>query len=292
MNEVLIAGCGDVGIRLGQKLAARGCEVWGLRRRAEALPAPLRAIAADLREPESLRSLPCKPEWLVYAASADSAAEADYRAAYVDGPLHLLQALEAQHAWPRRLVFVSSTSVYAQSGGAWVDEESPAEAQSLSGRCLREAEVRLAERHPGLIVFRAAGIYGPGRTRLLRSVAEGSLALPPSPHYTNRIHREDCAAAIEHLLHLDDAHSLYLGADDEPTDLHEVVRWLCASLGVSSLPQAKGENWRRQGTSKRISNARLKATGFRFSYPTFREGYAEMIPDFLAAGGVLAPGRP
>jgi nucleoside-diphosphate-sugar epimerase len=132
-KRVLIAGCGYVGTALGLRLSAVGHRVWGLRRHPGELPSPIEPLAADLADPSSLAVLPRDLDWVVYAAAAGGFSDERYRAAYVDGPRHLLSALAATGIAPRRLVFTSSTGVYAQSGGEQVDETSPTEPTHFSG---------------------------------------------------------------------------------------------------------------------------------------------------------------
>ena len=138
MAHILIAGCGYVGIELGMRLAAEGHAVWGLRRSAEGLPPGIRPVVADLMIPETLRHLPPGFDAIFYTAAPNGSEDAAYRAIYVDGLRHLLEALERQHQSPRRVFFTSSTAVYAQSAGEWVDETSPAEPRHFTGSRLLE----------------------------------------------------------------------------------------------------------------------------------------------------------
>ena len=140
MARILIAGCGDVGATLGQSLGATGHKVWGLIRQPRSLPSAIRPVIADLTDPASLADLPARLDYIVYSAAASGFDEASYQAAYVTGVSHLLDALRRTGQQPKRLLFTSSTSVYAQHQGERVDEDSPAEADGFSGRCLREGE--------------------------------------------------------------------------------------------------------------------------------------------------------
>ena len=107
----------------------------------------------------------------------------------------------------------------------------------------------------------------------------GAVKLREGPYYTNRIHRDDCACVLEHLLALASPERLYLGVDCEPADEALVLRWLAEQLGV---PPPAREHTRDSATlrpsgSKRAANARLLATGYRFLYPSFREGYSALL---------------
>ncbi len=281
MARILIAGCGDVGTTLGLMLQQAGHEVWGLKRHPATLPPAIRGLAADLGDPVGLKnSLPPDLDYVFYTAAADGFSEERYRAAYVDGVARLLDALQAGGQQPRRLFFTSSTSVYAQCHGEWVDEDSPAEAGGFAGRCLRQGEQIFWNGPYPASVIRFGGIYGPGRTRLIDSLRQGSASCVDNPPvYTNRIHRDDCAAALQHLMNLPAPQMLYLGVDDEPAPQCEVLRWLAGRLGVPG-PTVVGAAVASEAmlrANKRCRNARLRASGFQFRYPGYREGYAALL---------------
>ena len=289
MARTLIAGCGDVGTVLGKNLHAAGHQVWGLKRQPADLPPGIQPLAADLGDPATLSRLPSNLDYIVYSAAAAGFSEAQYQAAYVAGVRNLLHALQKGNQQPRRLLFCSSTSVYAQHRGESVDEGSPAEADGFSGRCIRAGEELLWSSPWPAVAVRFGGIYGPGRTRLIDSVREGSATRPAgAPIFTNRIHRDDCARVLEHLIALPKPERLYIAVDDEPAPLDEVLCWLATRLGVPEPPlaprsplkpgaEAGGNAASRLRASKRCRNARLRASGFQFLYPSYREGYAALL---------------
>lgn len=270
---VLIAGCGDLGTEAGLRFAAAGFSVLGWRRSAEKIPAPLTGQAADLTG--SLPAIPADTEVVVISTAARERSEAAYRSAYVDGTANVLDALDRDGVHPRRILFVSSTAVYGDAGGGWLDEDSPTAPASVTGAVIREAEDLLHSRRPDAVVLRLAGIYGPGRTRLIDQVRSGT-ADPGQGQLTNRIHRDDAAAAIVHLTTaVADPAPLYLGVDNEPVEKREVLRFLAAELGTELGPEEPSNSSR--GGNRRLSNTRLLSTGFEFSYPTFREGYRAVL---------------
>lgn len=279
MRRVLIAGCGYVGTALGRMLAADGGEVFGLRRSPGKLPDGIEPVLADLTDPSSLDALPTDLDAIAVTVSADGRTEAAYRAAYVDSLRNLLDLLAAQGQTPARIVFTSSTGVYRQSGGEEVDETSPTQPASSTGRILLEAEQTLLAAPFPAVVLRLAGIYGPGRTRLIDRVRDGSArCVEGAPVWTNRIHRDDCAGALRHLLTLEDPEPVYLGVDDDTADRCEVLRWLADRIGVAPPPTVAAEEaGRSRGGSKRCSNDRLTGSGYRLRYPSYRDGYAEML---------------
>lgn len=272
-TRYLIAGCGYVGTALGLRVIERGGEVWGLRRDPAGLPATFHAIGADLAAPGALAALPERLDYVVYAASAGESSDAAYERTYVKGLANLLRALQGRAV--RRLFFLSSTAVYAQTGGAWVDETSETLPTHFSGRRTLEAERLLRGGPIPATVLRCAGIYGPGRNRLIQSVRQGTAR--GSQRHTNRIHRDDIAGAILHLVDQGRAEDVLILSDDDPAPHFEVVRFLARELGVPEPPVGDGADGDGRGGDKRCRNARLRATGYRLSYPTFREGYLAML---------------
>ncbi|KPN16150.1 SDR family oxidoreductase [Arthrobacter sp. Edens01] len=270
---VLIAGCGDLGTEAGLRFAAAGFPVLGWRRSPEKIPAPLAGRAADLTG--TLPRVPADTDIVVICVAAGERTEAAYRSAYVDGTSNVLDALERDGVQPQRILFVSSTAVYGDADGGWLDEDSPTAPASVTGAVIREAEELLHSRRPDAIVLRLAGIYGPGRTRLIDQVQAG--AADPGPgQLTNRIHRDDAAAAVVHLTTgVADPASLYLGVDNEPVEQRDVLTFLAGELGTELGPAAPSSSSR--GGNRRLSNARLRSTGFEFTYPTFREGYRAVL---------------
>jgi nucleoside-diphosphate-sugar epimerase len=179
------------------------------------------------------------------------------------------------------VLFTSSTAVYAQTDGAWVDETSPAEAEHFSGRRLLEAEAMLHERVEQGVVLRLGGIYGPGREGLLKLVRDGHASLPDGPaEYTNRFHRNDCAGALAHLLKAEHVAPLYLGVDDDPVDRNTLVEWLAKELAApppATVAPDQARVGRRSLSNKRCKNDRLKASGYQLAFPSFRDGYRQLI---------------
>lgn len=272
-KKVLIAGCGDVGNALAKRLLAEGTEVWGIRRTVSALARGVHPWPIDLTDRASLRSPPAEFDVLVYAASADRRDAESYRATYVDGLRNTIQALVDAGSQLDQVLFTSSTAVYGEQHGEWVDEATPTAPRRFNGEILVEAEQIVTELDGG-IVLRLSGIYGPGRTRLLRRVWNAEAQATDS--WTNRIHVEDCGAALHHLMKLSDPASIYLGSDDLPATTREVLTWMSERLGVATPQGGSTET-----TNKRCRNARLRESGFELAYPTYRDGYAPMIEDFL-----------
>ena len=273
-ERILLAGCGDVGLRVAVRLLAQGDEVWALRRNPprESVPG-LRWLGADLTAPHAPGSLPAGIARVVYLPAPDARDKAAYRALFVDGLRHLLEALDARAL--KQVLLVSSSAVYGEHDGDWVDEDTPPAPMGFNGTLLLEAEQWLAAQAVPSSVLRLAGLYGPGRMQLVERVRSGAQCVPREvPHWANRIHVDDAASAIAHLLRLEAPQSLYLGVDDTPMPLDELYDFLAAL--IDAPPPEEGAAPVGVG-SKRLSNARLRASGWAPQWPDSREGYAALI---------------
>lgn len=277
--SVLVAGCGYVGTALAQELARAGHRVIGLRRDTSALPDGVEGLAADLTKPETLRELPSDIDRLVYTAGASGRSEEAYEDAYVRGLSNVVDALARRGAPVRRALFTSSTAVYGQDDGEWIDETSPTVPSRFTGEVLLRGERLLADAFESHGVLRLAGIYGPGRTWLVRTVREGTARAEPG-RYGNRIHRDDCAGALHHLLTLDRVPPVLVGVDDDPAPLASVHAFVAELLGVDPPSEAAGADDARGG-NKRCSNTALKATGYRLRVPSYRQGYPAIVRAYL-----------
>jgi nucleoside-diphosphate-sugar epimerase len=279
MARILIAGCGYVGTELGLRLAAERHVVWGLRRKPSGLPELIRPVEGDLSVPSSLGAVPTDLDFVVYAVAPGGPDDLLYKAAFVDGLRNLLGVMRERNARPSRIVFVSTTGVYGQANGEWVDEGTPEEPADYRGRRALEGERLLQESGHPYTVVRFGGIYGPRRTGLLERVRTGrAVYREDPPHYTNRIHLADCAGVLRHVLALPDPATLYLGVDSEPVEERTVMTWLAGALGAPPpRAAASGEESGEPRGNKRCRNERLVASGYAFAYPSFREGYRALI---------------
>jgi len=244
--RILVAGAGYVGVELARGLARAGHDVLALRRSppsaGAASGAPLRWLACDLGDSRALAALALEGvDALAYLVAADARDDAAYRRAYLDGLASLLSRLRAASSLRR----VLEGETVARGAGC----ES--------------------------VALRLGGIYGPGRDSLIQRVRSGTARLPRAPHYTNRIQRDDAARACAYLLALPSPAACYVGVDEQPADQADVLRWLAARLGTPAPPGDYDPNAAPSG--KRCSSARLRASGFSFMHPGFREGYAALL---------------
>lgn len=261
-STTIIAGAGDVGGRVATALSGAAHEVISISRSVRELPVGIRSVAADLISGEGLTKLPQQAGALVFCVAPDERSADAYRRLYVDGLQRLLRQCQFT-----RLVFVSSTAVYGQDAGEWVDEQSPAQAETFNGQILREAE-NICHQHEQGIALRFTGIYGPGRQWMLRRAQAGESG---RAHWTNRIHVEDGVAAIVHTLGLASPSSLYCVTDNCPVLESEVLAWLRDPNAKISI-----EN-NLESTGRRVRNDALRASGWQPEYSSYRDGYRQLL---------------
>ncbi|MCK9540261.1 NAD-dependent epimerase/dehydratase family protein [Dokdonella sp.] len=272
-ENVLLVG-GDLCQRVALRLTVRDWNVWRLRRRAVTDP-QVRWIQADVADPASLGQLPGAITHVLYAPAPDRREPASYQATYPQGLDNLLHAL-ATHPL-QRFVLVGSSVVWppspAQRSLSLVDESTPTQAWNFRAEALLQAESLLSGRLPECgVVLRLAGLYGPGRTRLLDALRSGRLTAPEGPgHWSNRIHIDDAASACVHLLTLPRPAPCYIGTDGNPTETAAFHDALAVRLDAPR-PQRSHQ----PPSGKRLSNARLIASGWRPRWPDALAAYAAL----------------
>lgn len=289
--RVAILGCGYVGLELGRKLHEGDHDVVGVRRSDEGLAdveaAGLDAVRADVTGPGTLGAVP-DADAVVYSASAGGRDAAAARAIYVEGLRTVVEHFSGREHSPDRLLYTSSTGVYGDHDGGWVDEETSIDPSDERTAALVDAEsVALDGASAAGIdptVVRFGGIYGPDRFRLERYL-EG----PVTAGYLNLVHRVDAAGILQFLLDGDRAcGEVVVGVDDEPIDRWELGDWLAEQLGREPPPKQTIEKRleggdpstgraRRIRANKRCSNAKLRELGYDFAFPTYRTGLARVL---------------
>jgi len=284
--STLIVGCGYLGRRVGRRLALRQERVFGTVRtepRARGLEAwGVEPVVADVLDPASLARLP-EVDRAFYCVGFDRAAGVPMRTVYVDGLRNALTALAGK---ARRLVYASATSVYGRNDGGWVDEETPTEPTTESGRVCLDAE-RLAAETCGeqgidLVVVRYSGLYGPGRVLRRAALERGEPIVGDPEKYLNLIHIDDAAAAAVAALDRGGPGRVYLATDDLPLRRRDYYTRAAAGLGAAPprfvAPEPGSAESRREEANKRVSNRRIKAElGLALTYPDVASGLPAAI---------------
>ncbi len=269
MPRVIIAGCGFVGLAAARLFARDGWDVLGLTHSTDSAErlarSGLRAVAADISQRSSVGALAAErgADVVIHCASSNLGGAEAYEAVYVRGCENLIAELA-----PKRFIFTSSTSVYAQVDGGEVNEESAAEPPRETGRILRAAEDVVLK--GGGIVARLAGIYGPGRSVLLRRFFSGEAVIEGDGlRLINQVHRDDIAAALEVLADRGEA-GVFNVVDDTAMPQRELYGWLSRRFDRPLPPEGPiNPNRKRGWTSKRVSNAKLRGLGWVPRYPSF-----------------------
>lgn len=279
MAKILIIGCGDIGAKLAAVLVEKNHLVTGIKRKPpENNDESWQYFFADIAVKKELAGLSTDFDQVFFIVSPGQRDELSYRRVYRTGLTNMIEHfknIERQPHW----IFVSSTSVYQQSQGEWVDETSLAQPVAKTAKLIREAEQTLLTRIPGSTVVRFSGIYGPNRKRLIEQAKTIPVIQKTPPYYTNRIHVEDCVGVLVFLLQqrlkgvlLENC---YLATDSEPASHYDVINWIAQKIQINSpiiKPQTDIADM-----NKRCRNTRLKALGYQFEFPSYKEGYLNIL---------------
>ncbi len=285
-RSVLIVGCGDLGIRCGTQLAAAGAAVTGVRRDVSRLPDAIKGHAADYTVPGSLAfAQALAPDYVIATFNPFDRSVDGYKAGFARAMDNLLAGLGAHR--PTCIVMASSTRVYAESDGGWVDEGSALTRSDAFAAHIIAAERALLDSGHHASVVRFGGIYGIPGGRLLSRVRRGELCPAEPVSYTNRIHREDAGGFLAHLVQLAERGAallpVYNGVDDLPAPRHEVECWLARRMGLEDLVAgntAQGDPTRHnQAGHKRVRNGALRESGYVLRYPDYRAGYGALLEE-------------
>ena len=278
MAKILIVGCGDLGSAIATRLQ-QNHEVIGLRLGSLQLPYGMQTIQADVTKPKTLTPLEkLNPNFIIYCVAASAQSDENYQAIYVDGLKHILATQQANQQL-QYVFFVSSTRVYGQNNSEVIDENTPATPADFGGERLLEAENVLRGMPCKATSMRLSGIYGEDRLYLV-NMAKDLTRWPKENHWSNRIHRDDAAGFIsflvEHASRNHEVANCYIVTDDMPAQQYEVLTWLAEQQGIDTsnikapIPQG----------GKRLSNQRLRATGFQLQYPNYQAGYSSVLQNF------------
>jgi len=278
-SQIAIVGFGDIGTRVCTGLAPPWRAV-ALRRRARDVPAGVRGIAVDLHRPDSLTCLErLAPDALLVTLSPDARNVEAYREGFAGAMRNVIAGLGAHR--PTRAFFLSSTRVYAERDGAWIDETAPLAHDDLHAAAIIEAEERFREAFANGLVLRAGGLYGQGPGPLLRAVAAGRLRPERPEVFGNRMHRDDAAGFVRYALDAELPAATINLVDDGCVPLQEVERWLCERLRRPYAPPAAAAD-APAPRHKRIRNARLHDTGYALRHADYRSGYDEVLRQWTA----------
>lgn len=294
-HPVLILGCGYIGIAVAREILQQGGKVVAVKRTAhtqsdKVLAHPnLTWIHADLAEAQCLEKHLDHCSHVLYAASSGYGGIEAYKRSYVEGLTQVIPQIQALGCGGR-FVYLSSTGVYGQNEGQWVDEKMATRPDSETARVLVEAEKILLQacrqdHFPG-IILRLSGIYGPGRSYAMDRVLQGEVQLvSPGIRWVNMIHREDVVQAILASMQSGAQGAIYNVSDDEPVPMKHLYGWLAEQLKRPQpvmIDPSHAAATKRQVTHKRILNQKIKTElGLSWHYPDFKAGYTPLLKPFL-----------
>ena len=271
--RILQVGCGGLGSLIAQATLAQGHELTIVRRSHKAVPLGAQVLYLDVVAGKGLSTLhTIKADILLYCLAPVEGQS--YQQTYVEGLRHVLAHVSLSQL--KHVFFISSTGVYGEQQGEWIDDDTPAIPVDAEGQVILEAERLLDELDCGHTALRVSGIYGAKRLYLLR-LLQNPARWPTKTHWTNRIHELDVAAVVVHLYqHLADGKSLpghCILTDGVPAAQHEVLQWLAAQ---QNLPAPETPPLQPQ-SGKRIRNGFLQQTGFKLQFADYRAGYASIL---------------
>ncbi len=275
MYHILVAGAGYTGSRIASFFREKKQKVWALTRsgsrNSEFEEKGIIPVTADLTLPVTLEKVP-PAHFIVLSPAPDGHEPEDYRRVYLAGIHNFLDSLKAKPR-PYLIVYISSTSVWKEREGAWVDESVEPDAESEKSRILAEAERHVLGCGLPSVVFRLSGIYGPGRNRL-QAFRSGTWpgSAPAQDGWMNMIRVEDIVRAMPVLFKSAKAGEVYTGSDGSPVLRSEFCSWLAQKTGSSRDFKFFGP-----AGGKKCSSQKLKDLGFQFLYPDFRAGYEEFL---------------
>lgn len=286
-NSLLIVGCGYLGLRAGRLAQHAGWQVQATTRsRFETLAAEgFQPIEFDWNDSRTLDRLPATTHVLI-AVAYDRHSRVDRFASQVDGLARLIRHLDKDRPADRSadVCYISTTGVYHQTGGMWVDETSPTRPSREGGKAHLAAEAKLRSMRSDrpTTTLRLAGIYGPERVPRAADVIAGEPIASPPSGFLNLIHVDDAATAVMNCFGCPMRQPLYVVADDQPVVRREFYRQIARETGSPEPtfvdPEADSGVRFRSETDKRVWNRRVRRDLLPvMKYPTYREGLRDVL---------------
>lgn len=294
MSKVFIFGCGYLGIRLADTLINHGYEVGALTKNqtyAEILKAKgIKEVIVDRLESDTWHSLVgSEYSKIINCVSSAGNGLSGYESSYHQGQASIIRWAKSHSV--KSFIYTSSTSVYPEDSGAWVEENSLEDEaiHSDAAQILRRAEnlIEKNQSHFGqYFILRLSGIYGPKRHYLLNQIQSSKVIAGSGDYFMNMIHVDDILSAILKLINSEEpiASGIYNLSDDTPTRKEDVVKWLAEQLNLSvpsfdkDLLSQRNASRKTRTKNRRIANRKLKdSLGLALKYPSFKEGYSQII---------------
>ncbi len=286
--QVLQIGCGALGQKIAEATLNQGHALTVVRRSALAAPTGARSLQIDVTNAAQCQQLASlQPQIVLYCLAPSEGSDQAYQHIYYQGLANVLQAVSKQALL--HVFFISSTRVYGEHAGEWVDDLTPAMPADTGGHTLLNAERLLQDLPCGHTACRVSGIYGMHR-RYLIQMANTPSRWPQQASWTNRIHEDDVVGAVLHFYqqvarsaddHASHNHGLptqLIVSDGAPSLQHEVLQWVAVCMGWPAVttPPAQPQ------IGKRLRNQCLLNTGYRLQYADFKQGYTPILQAMIA----------
>lgn len=285
----MIVGCGDIGLRVAARLRASGREVTGVVRSDQSAAALVAAGLVSQRRDLDTEAPEADAPLVFWFAPPPGEGDGDPR---------LRRFLTARRGTSTRLVYISTSGVYGDCQGRWIDEDEPLQPVSARARRRLDAERALAEWGGDHVILRVPGIYGPGRLPVARLRQNLPVVRPEESPYTNRIHADDLADAALCAAARGRPGAAYNISDGHPTTMCDYFSRCAALLGLPPPPQVTMAEARRVFTpamwsfmeeSKRLSNRRMvEQLGFAPRYPDLAHGLPGCVAALTAPPAMVA----
>ncbi|MEE3003292.1 MAG: NAD-dependent epimerase/dehydratase family protein [Pseudomonadota bacterium] len=272
-KKVLIIGYGYVGQKLAEILLKDNYKVFAIKRQKILNNHEVSTIYSPI-EKLSPEDIPNDLTYVFYLLSATEYSEEAYNFAYKHCLERTYQLIKKQ-ANIKRFIFCSSTSIYEKVDGSWCDEYSVTNPSAFPGKTMLAAENFIFSQKLPAVSVRLSGIYGPNRARIIENVRKNKPSFSDS--YTNRIHRDDAARALYHLMKLKNPLQVYLATDSYPEKQKNIEMWLASVLNIKLKNIATEDNSKRNKTNKRLRNKNLLESGFKFNFPNYKKGLLDIL---------------
>ena len=281
-KRLLIVGCGKLGQQVGLFAKDMPLDLIGLKRK-KITSTNLKILEQDIFEESFFDKVKnFSPHFIIYCLSSDSPSEKSYQKNYVDGLKQVIESTKYSKNF-QHLFFISSTSVYGENSGQFIDEFSETAPENYRGIILLEAERLMESVDFNYTVIRLSGIYGTGRNYMI-NLSQDIARWPEFDRWTNRVNEEDAASFILFLLtqclNNKVPEKLYLLSDKDPVRLYDLLNWIRQQLNLNenSKPNL------RPVLGKRLRSLIIPTLQFKYKFPSYKLGYKKLLneeKDFL-----------
>lgn len=276
-KKLLVIGCGKLGQKLGLLAKKTPLDLLGFKRK-KITSTNIRIEQQDIFDKSFFDKVKIySPDFILYSLSADEQSEKSYRRNYVEGLKQVIKSIKYINNF-QHLFFVSSTSVYGDNNDQFIDEFSETSPKNFRGTILLEAENLLNTVKFNSTILRLSGIYGSGRNYMIK-LSQDAESWPKVDRWTNRINEDDAANFIIFLLNQclqgEIPEKLYLLTDKEPVTLFRLLNWIRQNLNLKNKINITSDPI----LGKRLRSSIIPSLKFEYKYPTYKQGYKELIQE-------------